>query len=475
MWRSFSYVAPRTLDEALAALREPGSSALAGGTDFVVYLRSGLARPTQVVDLHDLPLAYIREEGEALAIGALTTFNDILASSLLQRETPALVEAAATIGATQCRNMATLAGNLCSAVPSADAAPPLLVRDALLRVVGPDGKRDVPINAFFTGPKQTCLAPGELVTEIRVPRRPPRSGEAFLKLGRRQAMTLAIVNVAAYLEVAEDGTVAAARIALGAVAPTPIRAPRAEELLIGKPFTEERAQAAARAAADATRPISDLRASAAYRRAVSAVLVYRALTAAWRRAVGEEAFQLPSHVVAVGGGLPRPPRRWAYVPDGPNEFLINGELMRVRARPGTLLVEVLRDHLGLTGTKVGCGTGECGACTVLLDGRPVNACLILAPQAVGREVVTIEGLGTPEELHPLQAAFVQHGALQCGYCGPGVLMAAKALLETVPAPTPAQARYAIAGNICRCTGYVKMVQAIVAAAQAQRVAQEVQP
>lgn len=141
MLRSFTYLSPRTLDEAIVALQQPGAHALAGGTDFVVHLRSGALRPTQVVDLHDLGLAYVREDDGKVTIGALTTFNEILASPVLHREVPALVEAAAHIGATQCRNMATIGGNLCSAVPSADSAPPLLVREATLRIVGPTGER----------------------------------------------------------------------------------------------------------------------------------------------------------------------------------------------------------------------------------------------------------------------------------------------------------------------------------------------
>ena len=476
MWRSFTYLSPRTLDEAIAALQQPGAHALAGGTDFVVHLRSRALRPTQVVDLHDLGLADVREDDGKVTIGALSTFNEILASPVLHREVPALVEAAAQIGATQCRNMATIGGNLCSAVPSADSAPPLLVREATLRIVGPAGERTIPVTDLFAGPKETSLLPGEILTEVQVPRRPANSGEAFVKLGRRQAMTLAVVNAAAYLEVnPDDGRVEVARIALGAVAPTPIRARRAEAHLVGRPFSEDRAREAARLAAGETRPISDLRASAAYRRQVSEVLVYRALLAAWRRATGEATFHLPPHVVSVGGAVPRRLRRAVYRPDGPNEVVVNDRVYRVRFSPGTLLLELLRDHLGLTGTKVGCGTGECGACTVLLDGKPVNSCLVLAAQAVSREVQTVEGLGTPERLHPLQEAFVQHAALQCGYCGPGVLMTARALLESVPEPTEQQVRYAIAGNLCRCTGYVKMVRAVLAAARHTQPQREVTP
>jgi carbon-monoxide dehydrogenase small subunit len=140
---------------------------------------------------------------------------------------------------------------------------------------------------------------------------------------------------------------------------------------------------------------------------------------------------------------------------------LNGEEVKVQVKPSALLVEVLRDQLDLTGTKVACGEGECGACTVLLDGKPVNSCLMPALKAQGREVLTVEGLAPLGELHPLQKAFVEHGAVQCGYCTPGMLMSAKALLDHNPSPTEDEVRLAISGNLCRCTGYAKIVEAIL--------------
>jgi carbon-monoxide dehydrogenase small subunit len=140
---------------------------------------------------------------------------------------------------------------------------------------------------------------------------------------------------------------------------------------------------------------------------------------------------------------------------------LNGEELTVQVEPSALLVEVLRDRLELTGTKVACGEGECGACTVLLDGQPVNSCLVPALKAQGREVLTVEGLAPLGELHPLQKAFVEHGAVQCGYCTPGMLMSAKVLLDHNPNPTEDEVRLAISGNLCRCTGYAKIVEAIL--------------
>ena len=145
---------------------------------------------------------------------------------------------------------------------------------------------------------------------------------------------------------------------------------------------------------------------------------------------------------------------------------VNGEEHSVLADTRDTLLDLLRDRLGLTGTKEGCGNGNCGTCTVLMDGAPVNACLVLALEAPGRAIITIEGLAAGE-LHPLQQALVQHGGTQCGFCTPGIVLSAKALLDEDPRPSEAQIRHAIAGNLCRCTGYGKIVEAIAAVAAAR--------
>jgi carbon-monoxide dehydrogenase small subunit len=139
---------------------------------------------------------------------------------------------------------------------------------------------------------------------------------------------------------------------------------------------------------------------------------------------------------------------------------VNGKVHELAVEPNTTLVELLRRQLGLTGTKKGCDAGDCGSCTVLLDGKPVNSCLVLAVQVNEREVVTIEGVQTDEGLHPIQEAFVEHGAVQCGFCTPGMILSAKALLDKNPSPSELEIRTALSGNLCRCTGYQKIVEAI---------------
>lgn len=152
----------------------------------------------------------------------------------------------------------------------------------------------------------------------------------------------------------------------------------------------------------------------------------------------------------------------------PIAFVLNGEEVEVKVEDKTTLLMVLRNHFGLTGTKEGCGSGECGACTVLVDGKAMNSCLLLIPQVRGKRILTIEGLSGNVELHPIQKSFINRGALQCGYCTPGMILSAKALLDENPYPTEEEVREGISGNLCRCTGYLKIVEAILEAAKAMR-------
>jgi carbon-monoxide dehydrogenase small subunit len=147
------------------------------------------------------------------------------------------------------------------------------------------------------------------------------------------------------------------------------------------------------------------------------------------------------------------------------QVAVNGELVESAVEPNQTLLQFLREGLGLTGTKHGCGLGDCGACTVILDGKPVNSCLVLAVQAHGREVLTIEGLAENGNLHPIQQAFVDKAAIQCGFCTPGMILSAKALLDENPKPSEHEIRTAISGNLCRCTGYQKIVEAVQEAAE----------
>jgi aerobic-type carbon monoxide dehydrogenase small subunit (CoxS/CutS family) len=147
---------------------------------------------------------------------------------------------------------------------------------------------------------------------------------------------------------------------------------------------------------------------------------------------------------------------------------VNGEKRTASVPPETTLLRLLRENFNLTGSKLGCDVGDCGACTVIVDGKPINSCLMLAAQAAGRDVLTIEGLATMDRTHPLQKAFEDCASLQCGFCGPGVILSAKALIDEIPDPTVPQIRDALGGNLCRCTGYIKMIEAIQVAARTMR-------
>ncbi len=280
---------PATLEEAVLALSRRGAMPLAGATDLLPSLRKGEIRPKLFVNLKNIPgLAGIRRLRGGLSIGALTRVSDLLHDPLIAATYPILAEVAAHFASVQIRNLATIGGNLCNATPSADFALPLLALEAKLQIRNSSGARQLELADFFLGVNKTALKRGEILTAITLPRPRPRSGAAHAKLGVRQAMDLAFVGVVAALQLAPDKKKClSARLALGAVAPRPMRALGAEALLEGNQLTNDVISQAAAAAAAESRPISDLRASAQYRREMVEVLTRRVLHEAFRRAKKE--------------------------------------------------------------------------------------------------------------------------------------------------------------------------------------------
>ena len=273
------YVAPTSLDEALALLGAgPEIAVIAGGTDLVPAVRAGRREPSVIVDLRHLGLSEITVEADQIRIGAAVTFTEILGSVVLATEYPALLEAASEVGGPPIRNRATLGGNLANASPAADSAPPLLVYDASVVIAGPAGRREVPLTAFFEGPGRTVLRPGEILIEVVLPRPAGSTRAAFYKLGPRLAMAIAIVSVAVRVTRNDAGEMTACRIALGAVAPIPLRMEDAETIISSEGLTTESIVAASAAAARACSPIDDIRGTATYRRQMVEVLVGRLLT-----------------------------------------------------------------------------------------------------------------------------------------------------------------------------------------------------
>jgi carbon-monoxide dehydrogenase medium subunit len=281
----FTYVRPEEINEALALLAEHGAGAevLAGGTDEIAWLREDMVTPGILVDIKRIPgLAGIEAKDGMLVIGALVTFTDLIESPVITEIMPLLAEMAHTVASPGIRNRATVAGNICSAVPSADASPVLVALEAEVVLAGPDGERRVPIDEWFVAPRRTVRRDGELVTAIEVPIPPEGHGGAYVKLGRYEGEDLAQVAVGV---VATPGPTY--RISFGAVAPVPIRARRIEAALNGAP-PDATAMAAARALIpEEISPISDVRASKEYRMHMTGVMLERGLKAALQRLSGD--------------------------------------------------------------------------------------------------------------------------------------------------------------------------------------------
>lgn len=288
--RGFDYFAPQRLEEAVALLRRYGKKAalLAGGTDFLLRLERGLVVPSVVVDLKQIrDLGGIKSSRTGLRIGAATLMDEIASSRLVQARYGIMAKGAAAVGSIQTRNRATLGGNLCNASPAADTAPPLIALAARARIAGARRARELPLEEFFLGPGKSCLQPHELFKEIFVPSPAKRSGGSFQRC-TRTAMDIALVNCAVFLCLASKGEIITdIRIALGAVAPTPVRAQPAEELLRGKKADKKAVEEAANRAAASVSPIDDVRSSARYRREMVRVLTKRAIEEALTEARGE--------------------------------------------------------------------------------------------------------------------------------------------------------------------------------------------
>jgi xanthine dehydrogenase iron-sulfur cluster and FAD-binding subunit A len=476
--QEFDYLEPGSLEEAISMLSEYGDRAqvMAGGTNLVVWMKMEQLAPEYVINIGKLPpdAVHPRLEGVSLQdgrvdIGALTKIHTVRNASEIQANYTALAEACAAFGSTQIQLMGTIGGNLCNGSPASDTVPPLMAFDAQLVLIGPDGERIVPVKDFLLGPGKTALRPDELLVSICLPSRVTnhvsRTGSAFIKISR-VAADLAKTNAAAVL-VREGKLITDCRLALGSVGPTVLRARKAEELLIGKPFSAELALEAGKVAAQEITPIDDVRSTAWYRREVVKALTHDVLRVAWERVgKGDEGTRRQGERGTGRRGEIRNTHHVSRFTHHEIELTVNGVQHRLRVKPNELLLNVLRERLELTGSKYGCGVGECGACTVQLNGEPALSCLVLAIAADGSEVLTVEGLQGPDgELDPLQEAFIEHNAFQCGYCTPGMLMMTKKLLRENPAPTEDEIRDHLKGNRCRCTGFASIVRAVMSCAQ----------
>ncbi len=289
--RRFEYFAPQSLDEAVTLLREHGDGAklVAGGTDLLVQMKEGEARPSAVISLHALPdLRGIQfDDAQGLRIGSGVDLASVAAFPAVRDRYAALAEGAGIVGSVQTRNMGTIGGNIANAAPSADTAPPLLVLDAIAEITGPEGSREVPIDGFFVGPEQTVLDPQEILVAFRLPTPPAGTGSVYRRHTPRKAMDVAVVGVGVRITLTPDGnTIQDARLSLGAVAPTPIRAKQAKQALTGQAPSDGLLGQAADLAQSEASPVSDVRGSAEFRRHLVGVMTRRCLEIALERAKG---------------------------------------------------------------------------------------------------------------------------------------------------------------------------------------------
>jgi xanthine dehydrogenase iron-sulfur cluster and FAD-binding subunit A len=440
---------------------------VAGGTEAMPPRNRGeragpLLDLSLVSELRDVAL------GERCRLGAGVTYTRLLEE--LAEPLPVLALAARTIASRQVRNRATLGGALAIADPSADILCALVAAGAEVELASLDGVRRVAVERFLTGPYECDLREDELIVAVLVP--PAAGPAAYAKVGARNAMARAACAVAVVL----DEERRSAGIAVAACAPVPVRTPEAERLVAEEaPWEDEHEldagwlRRAGALIAGATRPRADGRGSVEYKRHAAAVLGGRALARAWReRGAPRSPAAAPASPSGGSAKLRRHIRR-----NFPDVREPGGAVLRVdgaeRALPpeaaGESLLRFLRDELGVTAPKNACEEGECGSCTVAIDGEIACACLVPAVQAAGCEVETAAGLAEVDgELHPVQAALLEAGGVQCGFCTPGFVMAARDLLRRVPDPTVEQVREGLNGNLCRCTGYRKIVEAVRLAA-----------
>ena len=462
MWHAYTNAI--SIEAVLKVLGEKKECAriVAGGTDLILELERGVRKGIDtLIDVSRIPgIDQITiDEDDVVHLGPLVTHNDCVASKLIRKHAYPLARAAWEVGAPQIRNRGTVAGNLITASPANDTITPLMALGASVTLLSTRGSRTIPLKEFYTGVRKNVMQADEMLVDISFPAMTKTQRGTFIKLALRRAQAISLVNAAIILDLKAD-TVKSAVITLGAVTPIITHAEEAEKFLAGKKLNEKNITAAAELAVKAAHPIDDVRSSAAYRREMVKIITARGL-----RAIHDETEQagMPKKPILLVGkeAANHSLQSASEFPATPIETTINGKKYSFKSGHDKTLLRLLREDGLLTGTKEGCAEGECGACTIFLDGKAVMACLVPAPRAHGAEIVTVEGLATESgELHPVQEAFIENGAVQCGYCTPGFIMSGAKLLEEKSNPTHNEIEQAITGNLCRCTGYYKIVKAI---------------
>ena len=474
MWNETITV--NSLDEAVRILHQRGGAAriIAGGTDLILEIergvRKGIDTLIDISRVQGLDKIALDEDG-MIHLGPVVTHGQCAASKLIIEQAFPLARAAWEVGAPQIRNRGTVAGNLITASPANDTIAPLMAMGAQVVLRSIEGERTIPLEQFYTGVRRTAMRPDEVLVDIAVPALQSSQKGTFVKLGLRRAQAISVVNAAVVLTM-DGAQVTKAVITLGSVAPTIIHAQAAEQFLAGKVLDAATIETAARLAQEASQPIDDIRGGKDYRQEMVRVCVLRALRSL---SLGDERRGYPERPVTLRtrayGAYTRPVEPVTHARGQLEPAIvtqINGKEYRFSDASHKTLLRLLREDAGLIGTKEGCAEGECGACTVWLDGMAVMSCLVPAARAHNARITTIEGLGQDGQLAPVQQAFIDQGAVQCGYCTPGFIMSAAMLLKELADPTEDEIKQAISGNLCRCTGYYSIVAAIEQAARQQQ-------
>jgi xanthine dehydrogenase iron-sulfur cluster and FAD-binding subunit A len=476
MWQDYHSVI--SIEDATRILDEEGIQAriIAGATDLMLEIERGVRKGiktlidiTRIDGLDQIKL----DEDNFIHLGPLVTHSQCAASKIIIEQAFPLARACWEVGAPQIRNRGTIAGNLITASPANDTIPPLNAMGARVVLQSVHGMREVPLAEFYTGVRRTVMQDNEMLIDIFFPALKSNQRGSFYKLGLRKAQAISLINCAVILTF--DGKrVQKAAITIGSVAPVIVHAEKAEEFLNGRHLDDETIHQAAMLAKAAARPIDDIRSSHEYRLEMVNVCVKRVLSAL---ALNGERIGYPQRPVLLRACLDR---NGYHLPDIDGlkqsihhtnsklepaiETNINGKDYKFTTGYNKSLLRLLREEAGLIGTKEGCAEGECGACTVFMDGMAVMSCLVPAVRAHGAHIVTIEGIMQDGKLHPVQQAFIDKGAVQCGYCTPGFVMSSVMLLDEIPQPNREEIKEAISGNLCRCTGYYSIIAAVEQAA-----------
>ncbi len=461
-----------SIEEALVLLNKfpENSKIVAGATDLWLEYKNGshvnVENLIDISRIKKLDEISEKEYDNSIHLGPLVTHAHCIRSEIIQNNVTCLYEACLSVGSPQIRNRGTVVGNIVTGSPANDTISALMTLNANIVAQSIDGVRIIPIVEFYKGVRKTILKKNELVTDIWFINPGDNSFSFFKKQGLRKAQAISLLNVSLVCQYDTSYDIYDMRIAFGSLAPTVVRAVKAEEYARGMNVRNIDLDLLIDKAIASISPINDLRSTAAYRKHMASVLLKRGLEQQLTTLENPQV-KKSRNVTLWGKTLSSYKPLDRLTTTGKSSkiiYVLNGETTEVDYIAGQTVLDIIRNTGIFTGSKEGCGEGECGACTVFMDGIAVLACLIPAPRAQGTTIETIEFL-SKDGLNKIQKAFIEEGAVQCGYCTPGFVMSATKLLEELLKPTEEEIKQGISGNLCRCTGYYKIVTAIQKAAE----------